>query len=74
MPIMTNATLQKQQIQTTISPVTQQPVLTRPLLTAQQLDTVIADAVKAQKSWRKTSIDERIAIAEKWMVRALHIP
>jgi acyl-CoA reductase-like NAD-dependent aldehyde dehydrogenase len=65
---MPSTTLRKQQIQTTISPVTQKPVLTRPLLDAEQLDTVVADAVKAQKTWRKTTIDERIAIAEKWIV------
>ncbi len=55
-------------IQTTISPVTGKPVLTRPLLNEEQLDAVIGNAAKAQKSWRKVSIDERIAIAEKWMV------
>jgi len=55
-------------IQTTISPYTQQPVCTRPLLSPQELDGVIAQAVKAQKAWRKVSLDERIAIAEKWMV------
>lgn len=55
-------------IQTTISPYTQQPVCTRPLLSETQLDTVIGDAVKAQKGWKKVALDERIAIAEKWMV------
>ena len=55
-------------IQTTISPYTQEPVCTRPLLTQGQLDVVIADAVKAQKAWRKVTLDERIVIAEKWMV------
>ena len=55
-------------IQTTISPYTQQPVCTRPLLSEAELDTVIDQAVKAQKSWKKVSIDDRIAIAEKWLV------
>lgn len=55
-------------IQTTISPYTQEPVCTRPLLSQGQLDVVIADAVKAQKAWKKVGLDERIVIAEKWMV------
>lgn len=55
-------------IQTTIGPYTQQPVCTRPLLSTKQLDAVVAAAVKAQKGWRKTPLDERIAIVEAWMV------
>jgi acyl-CoA reductase-like NAD-dependent aldehyde dehydrogenase len=55
-------------MQTTISPNDQSPVCTRPLVSEEQLDVVISDAVKAQKSWKKVSIDERIQIAEKWMV------
>jgi acyl-CoA reductase-like NAD-dependent aldehyde dehydrogenase len=55
-------------IQTTISPYTQEPILTRPLLSEAELDNAIANAVKASKSWRKVSVDERIAIAEKWLV------
>lgn len=58
------------QIQTTISPIDQQPVLTRPLLTDDQLDHVIAESVRAYKAWRKVSLDDRIQIAEEWMVRA----
>jgi acyl-CoA reductase-like NAD-dependent aldehyde dehydrogenase len=57
------------QIQTTISPIDQQPVLTRPLLTDDQLDQVIAQSVRAYKAWRKVPLDDRLAIAEKWMVR-----
>lgn len=62
-------------IQTTISPYTQQPVCTRPLLSEKQLDTVIAEAVKAQKSWKKVPLEDRIAIAEKWLVSScsLHL-
>lgn len=56
-------------IQTTISPYTQEPVCTRPLLSPPELDSVIAQAVKAQKGWRKVPLEQRIAIAEKWMVR-----
>ncbi|KAI5449026.1 hypothetical protein NCC49_005676 [Naganishia albida] len=56
------------QIQTTISPNDQQPVLTRPLLTDDQLDHVIAESVRAYKGWRKVPLDERLAIAEKWIV------
>jgi acyl-CoA reductase-like NAD-dependent aldehyde dehydrogenase len=37
-------------------------------LSEAELDTVIDQAVKAQKSWKKVSIDDRIAIAEKWLV------
>jgi acyl-CoA reductase-like NAD-dependent aldehyde dehydrogenase len=55
------------QIQTTISPYTQKPVLTRPLLSKDQLEAAVADAVKVQKTWRKVSLDDRIAIAEKWV-------
>jgi len=55
-------------MQTTISPNDQSAVCTRPLVSAEQLDVVISDAVKAQKAWKKVSIDERIQIAEKWMV------
>lgn len=57
------------QIQTTISPIDQQPVLTRPLLTDDQLDHVIGESVRAYKAWRKVSLDDRLKIAEKWMVR-----
>jgi len=56
-------------MQTTISPNDQSAVCTRPLTNEEQLDFVIADAMKAQKSWKKVSIDEKIQIAEKWMVR-----
>jgi acyl-CoA reductase-like NAD-dependent aldehyde dehydrogenase len=55
-------------VQTTISPYTQQPILTRPLLSDTELDNVVANAVKASKAWKKTTVDERIAIAEKWLV------
>lgn len=55
-------------IQTTIGPYTQEPVCTRPLLSPQELDNVIAESVKAQKTWCKVPLDERIVIAEKWMV------
>jgi hypothetical protein len=55
-------------MQTTISPHDQSAVCTRPLVSEEQLDVVISDAVKAQKSWKRVSIDERIQIAEKWMV------
>lgn len=55
-------------IQTTTGPYTQEPVCTRPLLARDELDAVVAEAVKAQKSWRKVALDERIAIAERWMV------
>ncbi|CAK9780676.1 unnamed protein product [Cutaneotrichosporon oleaginosum] len=54
-------------IQTTISPFTQEPVCTRPLLSSTQLDAVVAQAVKAQKGWRKVPLEERVAIAERWM-------
>ena len=61
-------------IQTTISPYTQEPVCTRPLLSEGELDNVISEAVKAQKTWRKVPLDDRIAIAEKWVVSDLAIP
>ncbi|KAK4687111.1 hypothetical protein P7C73_g2999, partial [Tremellales sp. Uapishka_1] len=58
----------KANIQTTISPYTQKALCTRPLLSAAELDAVVSDAVKAQKSWRKVPLDERFALAEKWLV------
>jgi hypothetical protein len=58
-------------MQTTISPNDQAAVCTRPLTNEEQLDVVIADAIKAQKSWKKVSIDDKIQIAEKWMVSQL---
>jgi acyl-CoA reductase-like NAD-dependent aldehyde dehydrogenase len=60
--------MSKPAIQTTISPYTQEPILTRPLASETELDTAIAEAVKAQKSWKKVPLEERIAIAEKWLV------
>ncbi|KAK8849525.1 hypothetical protein IAR55_004859 [Kwoniella newhampshirensis] len=54
-------------IQTTVSPYTQKPVCTRPLLSESELDTVIAESVKAHKSWKKVPLEERIAIARKWL-------
>ncbi|WRT69545.1 uncharacterized protein IL334_006532 [Kwoniella shivajii] len=54
-------------IQTTISPYTQEPVCTRPLLSESELDNVIAESVKAQKSWKKVPLEERVAIARKWL-------
>jgi len=60
--------MSKVNIQTTISPYTQEPVCTRPLLSETELDNVVTAAVKAQKGWKKVSLDERIAIAEKWVV------
>ena len=56
-------------IQTTISPYSQKPILTRPLQSKEQLDNAISQAVKAGKSWKKVPLDDRIAIAEKWLVR-----
>jgi len=61
--------MSKINIQTTISPYTQQPICTRPLLSETELNTAITEAVKAQKSWKKVPLDDRIAIAEKWLVR-----
>lgn len=60
--------VQGTEIQTTVSPFDQSVLLTRPLLNPEQLDIVISDASKAQKSWKKKKIEERIAVAEKWMV------
>lgn len=60
-------------IQTTIGPYKQEPVCTRPLATDEQLDSIIAEAVKAQKSWKKVPIEQRVEIAEKWVVRILEL-
>jgi acyl-CoA reductase-like NAD-dependent aldehyde dehydrogenase len=65
--------MSKVNIQTTISPYTQEPVCTRPLLSEPELDNVVSAAVKAQKSWKKVPLDERIAIAEKWVVSCLSL-
>ncbi|OXC68733.1 hypothetical protein AYX13_02657 [Cryptococcus neoformans] len=54
-------------IQTTISPYLQKPVCTRPLLAQPELDSVIAQSVKAHKSWKKVPLEKRIQIAHKWL-------
>jgi acyl-CoA reductase-like NAD-dependent aldehyde dehydrogenase len=43
------------------------------LLSETELDNVIAAAVKAQKSWKKVPLDDRIAIVEKWVVSYLEL-
>lgn len=63
--------MSKLNIQTTISPFDQSAVCTRQLLSEEQLDVVISDAVKVQKAWKKTSLDERLQIAEKWVVSGI---
>ncbi|ODO06934.1 hypothetical protein I350_04295 [Cryptococcus amylolentus CBS 6273] len=55
-------------IQTTISPFTQKPVCTRPLLAEQELDALIAESVKAHKSWKKVPQEKRIEVAKKWLM------
>jgi acyl-CoA reductase-like NAD-dependent aldehyde dehydrogenase len=65
--------MSKVNIQTTISPFTQEAVCTRPLLSESELDNVVTAAVKAQKSWKKVPLDDRIAIAEKWVVSCLKL-
>nr|ODN95545.1 aldehyde dehydrogenase [Cryptococcus depauperatus CBS 7855] len=54
-------------IQTTISPYTQTPICTRLLLSEADLDSLIAESVKAHKSWKKVPLEKRIEVARKWL-------
>ncbi|KAK0445132.1 succinate semialdehyde dehydrogenase [Armillaria borealis] len=54
-------------VQTTIIPHSQQPLVTRTYPSEQELDGFIAIASKAQKTWSKVPLKERIAIGYKFI-------
>lgn len=54
-------------IQTTISPVDGKPVVTREIPSDDAVESAIQAALSAQKSWRKTSLSERIPIVSKML-------
>ncbi|CAA7268496.1 unnamed protein product [Cyclocybe aegerita] len=54
------------EIQTTIIPHNQEPYVTRTYPTEAELDTVIAKAAVAQKSWSAVPLDQRIAIGRRF--------
>jgi len=55
--------------QTTIIPHSQEPYVTRTYPSAEELDKLIQSAVIAQKAWNTISLQDRIAIARKFIVR-----
>jgi acyl-CoA reductase-like NAD-dependent aldehyde dehydrogenase len=62
------------EIQTTITPHSQQPYIQRTYPSEAELDAHIARAAEAQKSWSKVPLEERIAIGRKFMVSNANIP
>ncbi|KAF9065108.1 succinate semialdehyde dehydrogenase [Rhodocollybia butyracea] len=55
------------EIQTTISPHSQEPYTTRIYPSITELDATIAKVAAAQKQWAKVSLDQRIQIATKFV-------
>ncbi len=60
-------------MQTTIIPHSQQPLVTRTYPSEQELDGFITIASKAQKTWSKVPLKERIAIGYKFIVCCFNI-
>ncbi|KAF9060029.1 succinate semialdehyde dehydrogenase [Rhodocollybia butyracea] len=56
------------EIQTTISPHSQEPYTTRIYPSITELDATIAKVAAAQKQWAKVSLDQRIQIATKFVL------
>ncbi|KAF9041356.1 succinate semialdehyde dehydrogenase [Panaeolus papilionaceus] len=54
-------------IQTTISPHNQKPLVTRTYPSEAELDKIIDTATKAQQSWSKVPLEERIAVGWKFI-------
>lgn len=54
-------------VQTTISPIDGQPVAVRDIPSDTAVDSAIQAALAAQKSWRKTSLAERIPVVSKML-------
>jgi len=55
--------------QTTIIPHSQEPYVTREYPSVEGLDKIIQSAVAAQKAWNAISLQDRIDIARKFIVR-----
>lgn len=60
------------EIQTTITPHSQQPLVSRTYPTEAELDATIERAASAQKQWAKVPLQERIQVGRKFMVRSGH--
>jgi acyl-CoA reductase-like NAD-dependent aldehyde dehydrogenase len=56
-------------VQTTITPHNQQPYVSRTYPSEKEIEDAIADAVTAQKDWRKVPLKERVEIGRKFVVR-----
>ncbi|MDA8669250.1 aldehyde dehydrogenase family protein, partial [Alphaproteobacteria bacterium] len=54
-------------IQKTITPIDNSVYLERPLSTQNEIDKVIENSKKSFKSWRNTSIEDRITIINKFI-------
>ena len=59
--------------QTTIIPHSQEPYVTRTFPSIEELDKLIQSAVVGQKNWNAKSLEDRIAIAIKFIVCQLQI-
>ncbi|BFZ60231.1 hypothetical protein YB2330_001258 [Saitoella coloradoensis] len=51
----------------TLSPIDQSPVVTREATSPSEIDKIVTDSVEAFKTYKKTSLKDRIAIAEKFL-------
>ncbi|KAH6909532.1 succinate semialdehyde dehydrogenase [Coprinopsis sp. MPI-PUGE-AT-0042] len=54
-------------VQTTITPHNQQPYVSRNYPSEKEIQEAIADAVKAQKEWKKVPLKERVEIGRKFV-------
>lgn len=55
--------------QTTIIPHSQEPLITYEYPSTTELDSIVFRSAKAQKSWKNVSLEERVKIGYKFMVR-----
>jgi acyl-CoA reductase-like NAD-dependent aldehyde dehydrogenase len=54
-------------MQTAISPYTQEPFCSRKIEREQEVSAIISKSRDAQSSWKAVSIDERIGICTRWL-------
>src|SRR5690606_14046158 len=54
-------------VQKTISPVDGRELVTRTLATPAEIDSILAGAVRAQKRWRSTPLEERVAVCPRFV-------
>ena len=59
------------EVQTTITPHTQQPLVSRTYPSKQAVDGAITKSKAAQKEWAKVSLKERIEIGRRFIVSRL---